>query len=101
MEQRERFLSITDSIVFPLRFCATHWVQNESVAEHAVLVWPNIVQIDKFSEKNGLSKQSYTQLTKQAVSSLLMIPKLHFFGFIASFLWIFPALYQTDTPKVF
>ena len=49
-------MSVTSSSVFPLPFCATHWVGNKKVADRAILVAisgpfhfsPHIVEIVRF-----------------------------------------------------
>ena len=75
-------MSVTSSIVFPLPFCVTLWVENEKVADGAILGWPHIVEIVRFWQKLVPSKQpkgkSYTTL-KEVASDTLMIPKLQFF----------------------
>ena len=80
--RREDFMSVTSSIVFPLPFCVTLWVENEKVADRAILGWPHIVEIVRFWQKLVPSKQpkgkSYTTL-KEAAFDTLMIPKLQFF----------------------
>ena len=35
------------NIQFPLRFCQTRWVENENVAEHAILLWEEFVNFIK------------------------------------------------------
>mgnify|MGYP001367511211 CR=1 FL=1 len=40
--RREDFTKITGSEVFPKPFCATRWLEDLSVAERAIQVWPNV-----------------------------------------------------------
>ena len=42
--RREDFTAVTGSTVFPLKFCATRWVEDEKVAQKAIEIWPNIEQ---------------------------------------------------------
>ena len=41
---REDFTAVTGCIVFPLKFCATRWVEDEKVAQRAIEIWLNIEQ---------------------------------------------------------
>ena len=36
--RRKDLLSVASSSVFPMPFCATHWVENKKVADRAILV---------------------------------------------------------------
>ena len=86
-----------------LRFCATRWIEDESVAERALTLWPNIVKMIKHWE--GLCKsrrpknKSYTNLTKHYLDTLFPV-KLQFFKDIASHLKGYLEVMQTDNPMV-
>ena len=47
--RRDKYLKLSLSGKFPLKFCATGWVENEDTADRAMLVWPdNILLINNF-----------------------------------------------------
>ena len=96
-------MSVTNSSVFPLPFCATCWVEIKKVKDRAILVWPHIAEIVRFWQKLLPSKQpkckNYTTL-KEAASDMLVIPKLQFFTYVVSVLEPFIQLYQTDAPII-
>ena len=69
--------------------CATRWVESMTVANHTILIGPNIVEIISFLEKQPRSKQPNCQSYKNvrvAVNDNLTIVKLEFFVYIASIL---------------
>ena len=41
--RREDYITVTKSSVFPLSFCAHHWVENLPVVERALAVWPSLL----------------------------------------------------------
>ena len=43
--RRDMYMKTTGSNVYALRFCATRWVESESVAERAIKIWPNMIQM--------------------------------------------------------
>ena len=43
--RRDDFVSETDTNVYPLPFCCTRWVENTQIADHAFLVWSNIIKM--------------------------------------------------------
>ena len=71
---------------FYSRFSATRWIEDESVAERALLLWSNIVKIIKFWEGLCKSKtpqnKSYENLTKHYLDKVFPL-KLQFFKDIA------------------
>ena len=40
--RRKDFTAVTGSTVFPLKFCATKWVEDEEVAQREIEIWQNI-----------------------------------------------------------
>ena len=42
--RREDYIKTTGSSVFPLKFCQHRWLENVSVAERALEVWPHMVK---------------------------------------------------------
>ena len=85
---------------FPLHFCKTCWVGDESVAACAIDVWPNIVQLIKHLKSLFQSQQpknkSYDCLLKHHVDNLMC--QFQFFQDVAGILSEFLKQFQTDRP---
>ena len=85
------------------RFSATRWIEDEVVAERALLLWPNIVKVVKYWEGLCKSKRpknkSYETITKHYLDELFPI-KLQFFKDIAGQLKGYLEAMQTDRPMV-
>ena len=78
---------------FPLKFCTTRWVENESVSVRAISLWPSIVQMMKEyllkpPSKRPKNNASYDNLIA-AHTDLLMLVKLHVFSDISAMLHSF------------
>jgi len=88
---------------FHSRFSATRWIEDESVAERALLIWPNIVKVIEYWQglcKSKRSKnKSYETLTKRYLDELFPI-RLQFFQDIACQLKGYLESMQTDQPMV-
>lgn len=41
--RREDYITVTNSTVFPLSLCGHRWVENLSVVERALAVWPSLL----------------------------------------------------------
>ena len=39
---RRDYTTMSVSTVFPMKFCAIQWVENDRVAERALEIWPNV-----------------------------------------------------------
>ena len=55
--RRDEYLKLGVSGKFPLKFCATRWVENEDTAERAMLVWPDIILLINHFLSLSKSKQ--------------------------------------------
>lgn len=91
---------ITES-EFPLKFCATRWVENSRVATRAMLLLPRVKRyVEKVTaEKNEPTCQSYKHL-KSALDDPLLSAKVAVFKSVAFDLEEFLVCYQTDAPMV-
>ena len=100
---RADYISVTGSMLFPLSFCATRWVEDKKVADKAVEIWVNICKIIDLWQKLVPSKRpkrkSYTTVVT-AVNDQLATAKRQFFSFIAMILQPFLELYQSDIPMI-
>ena len=88
--RREEYLKLSISGKFPLKFCATCWVENEDTAERAMLVWPDIILLINHFLSLSKSKQpknnkSYDRLVKVFKDKLVPL-KLMFFKEVAAIL---------------
>ena len=55
--RREECLKLSVSGKFPLKFCATRWVENKDTVETAMLVWPDIILLINHFLSLSKSKQ--------------------------------------------
>lgn len=101
--RREDYETITGSTVYPLRFCATRWLEDIPVAERAIQIWPSIIKYVKKTVAGPKSKvpaiQSFQNL-RDHVQDPLIIAKLQFFISIAKILQPFLKKFQTDAPML-
>ena len=104
--RREEYLKLSISGKFPLKFCATCWVENEDTAERAsrMLVWPDVILLINHFLSLSKSKQpknnkSYDQLVKVFKDKLVPL-KLMFFKEVAAILNGFLRTFQTNNPMV-
>ena len=101
--RREDFESVTGSTTYPLPFCATRWVEDKSVTDRLIEVWPGMKKIVAFWSHLPKSKQPSSKsygVVLSAVEDELFITELGFFSYLASFFLPFLTLYQTDQPMI-
>lgn len=99
--RRTSYTDITNSTVFPLKFCATRWVEDEPVASRALKIWPNIVKyvlVTLKKKKSEIPTCTSFDVVREAVADKLMVAKLEFFIFIAKKLKPILTKYQDDKP---
>ena len=97
----ERHIRVSQSELFPKKFCPTRWTENQAVVMRAIEIWENLQKtIKEFSslpKNNRLQCKSYDTLLSY-VSDPLMKVKFQFFKDQASHLEGFLQKYQTDGP---
>ena len=97
--RRDIYIKETLCEIWPLSFCGTRWIEDGPVAERVIEIWPNMVKVIKYWLSLCKSKQpqnkSFDTLVRHHTSSLI-VPKLHFFRFIASLLKEFLVSFQSD-----
>ena len=54
--RRADYTDITSSMIFPLKFCGTRWIEDAAVADRAVICWENIKKYLKKVVDNPKSK---------------------------------------------
>ena len=84
-------------------FCATRWLEDESVAKRALDLWPNIVKIvghwEKLCKSSQPNNKSYETLTKYYQDKAFPL-KLQYFKDIAGHLEDFLTIMQVDVPMM-
>ena len=100
--RRDIYLHEGDSELFPLKFAATRWIEDQKVAERALEVWPSIVATIKHwtslcKSKQPKNNKSYETLVEYHKDPLIPA-RFHFFRFIAGILKPFLVIFQSDNP---
>lgn len=98
--RREDYSAATESTVFPLPFCGHRWIENLSVVERAIEVWPSLQQyMDVVRKKKLLNPGTASFDTiEAALKDPLILPKLEFYMTVARTFNPFLKRYQTDEP---
>ena len=52
----EQYLGVSSSGLYPEKFCATRWVENKMVANGAIEIWDDIVELIKVFAAKAPSK---------------------------------------------
>jgi hypothetical protein len=100
--RREDFVNVTGSDKFPLKLCKVRWVENGSVANRAIDIWPEVVKFVKAVENKKIPnpKTKTFDIVKDAANDNLMVVKLKAFVSIVNIIEPFLVLYQTDHPML-
>ena len=102
--RREDFMEVTGSSLFPLNFCSTRWVEDVSVAERAVKIWPHVLNYVKSFEgkpKSQVSKiSSFSNLRDATQDPLTITIKLQVFISVANLLQPYLKMSQTEKPML-
>ena len=102
--RRNEYMRGSVTGLYPEKFCATRWVENEPVADRAIKIWGDIVTLIKAFQAKVPSKRpkdnkSYNNLVQYHLNSLIPV-YLHLFRDVASRLNVFLVKFQTDSPMV-
>lgn len=100
--RRADYTKLTGSATFPLKFCKVRWVENISVANRGIEIWPHIVNYVAAVNNNKLPNPKTKTFTtvKDAVKDTSTTVKLQIFVSIANLIEPFLRLYQTDHPML-
>ena len=101
--RRDDYKQVTGSAMFPLKFCATQWIEDDRVAQRALEIWPHVEKYIKHLVKEPKSKQptSASYITIQNACKDPLVPaKLQVFVYISKVLKPFLVKYQTDEPMI-
>lgn len=95
--RRADFMSVTNSNIFPLKFCQVRWVENVNVAHRALEVFPNVKKYVESAKKN-LPSNFTTGILEDACCDKLILAKFAFFNSVAGLLEPFLKKFQTPSP---
>ena len=97
-QRQTTYTKITNSIVFPLQFCATLWVEDEAVVTRAIAIWPNIqkhvTEIVRQKSSKIPSCPSFNLVRHAVKADKLVTAKLEVFRVVAGMKKPFLAKYQ-------
>ena len=87
--RRDDYTTVTGSSVFPLKFCATRWIEDDRVSERVLEIWPNVEKYIRHVLKEPKSKQptsaSFSTIEK-ATKDVLVPAKLQIYVYTAKVL---------------
>ena len=95
--RRGDYIEITDSNIFPKKFCSVRWVENASVAQRTLDIYNNI---KKYVEKSRFPSNFTVKTVKESVGDPLTPCRISFFINIATVLEPFLRYFQSDAPLV-
>ena len=104
LTRRAEYLRVSSSGLYPEKFCAARWVENERVANRAIEIYGGIVELIKLFATKTPSKQpkdnaSYNNL-KGHYNNPFIVVYLYLFWDVAAHLNGFLIKFQTDDPIV-
>ena len=94
---RADYIEITDSNIFPKKFCSVRWVENTSVVQRA---WDIYNNIKKYVENSKLPSSFTVKTVKESVADPLTPCTISFLINIASVLKLFLRHFQSYAPLV-
>lgn len=102
--RRDVYLREGESTLFPLKFSATRWIEDQQVADRALEVWPSVVATVKYwlglcKSKQPKNNKNFDILV-ECHQDLLIPAKFHFFSFVAGILKPYLVVFQSDNPLV-
>ena len=100
--RRDNFMAITGSSLFPKQFCSHRWVENVTVVERALEMWPHVKQYVTSVKKGKVANPKNTSFSVVAAScgDALFKVKANIFLSIANDVAHFITRYQTDMPML-
>ena len=101
--QLDMYMKTIGSNVFALRFCATRWVESESVVERAIKIWPNMIQMIKEWEskpKSSRPKNKSYETLGEFYQNKFVPYRLEYFRYLAKIMHDYLKIFQTDRPTV-
>ena len=91
--RREIYIRECGSSVFLMKFCQTRWIEDDSVAERAIELWPNIVKVIKYYQEQAPSyrpknNKSYDTFVAHHTNQFIEA-RFTFFKYVASILKVY------------
>ena len=81
--RREDYSKMTGSSVFPLKFCQHKWLENVSVAELALGIWPHIVKYVNAVKAKKVADPKSSETINSSWSDPQMSVRIAFFASVA------------------
>ncbi|CAL9702284.1 unnamed protein product [Knipowitschia caucasica] len=100
--RHEDFINATGCSIAMLKFCKHRWLENVTVSERALKLWPHILTYLNMVRKGDLPEpkiKSFEAIKASATDPLFTL-KLMIFNSIAREMAPFLTLYQTDRPML-
>lgn len=100
--RHEDFVTATGCSIAMLKFCRHRWLENVSVSDRALKLWPYVTTFVEMVCKGDLPdpKVKSFEAVKNSSKDPLFIPKVMIFNSIAREIAPFLTLYQTDKPML-
>lgn len=96
--RRAIYTATTQSNLFPLKFCAVRWLENENVAQRALAMLPHLTVFVREMEKTKQITANSFAVVAKFIKDPFLPAKLEFFRSLASDLEPFLSEFQTDSP---
>lgn len=97
--RRGDFKQITGSSLFPLKFCAIRWLENESVVERAMTLLPKIeMYVEAVKQSPKEPKCQSFRTIEECLKSKLLKAQLVFFQGVSAQISPFLREFQSDEP---
>ena len=99
--KRKDCTKITGSEIFPLQFCGHRWLEDKSVAERALHIWPQITAYIRGTLKKPMSQiptSNTFSTVSSAVQDSLITAKLEFIVSVAVILKYYLEVFQSYSP---
>lgn len=97
--RRAEYARITESNIYPLKFCAVRWLENVRVISRALEVLPYLkVYVESCRNENKRPTSASYGVVETAIRDPLLPAKLTFMLSVAEELQPFLAQFQTDSP---
>ena len=99
--EREDYSKITGSDIFPLPFYGHKWLEDKSVAERALQIWPQIAAFTSETLKKPRSQlptSNTFSTVRSAVQDSFKTAKLEFFVSVAAIPKPYLEIFDSDAP---
>lgn len=100
--RHEDFVKATGCGITMLKFCRHRWLENVSVSDRALKLWPCVITYVEMVQRGDLPdpKTKSFEAIRNTSKDPLFIPQLMIFNSIAREIVPFLTLYQTDRPML-